>query len=819
MLDNDISTAGALRHLTTPEAAFTRDEAHALDRRRFLQLVGMGLGAGAVAGPGSSLLDTALGGGNTSWAAGPVAADDGILLVIGLFGGNDGLNTVVPISDGKYYDQRGTLAVAPGDTLAIDSATGLHPNLGRLKQFWDQGNLAIVEGIGRPNTDFSHFNSMARWMSGYASGVPRSGWVGRWLDGYLNGSKDLFAAAEVGYSLPLHMVGASSRATTIPAGRPDFGAGTSDNDLRMYQTIRAMNSGSTSFWQSQVAGAFVDQLDVAKTIAPHIPGELPETDIVARLEVAARLINANLGFRVVSAGFGDFDSHSGQADQHPTRMQELNDAVTRFFDVLNPAWLDRVTVMTFSEFGRTRISDGDGTDHGSSAPHFVFGANVKGGRYGQRPTLGGLDRWERMAHHVDFRDYFGSVVDGWLGGGAADVFGKSIDNLGLFSGSPGIPSTSGPGLPPQLLGDFVAIAPTRVVDTRSGNGAAKRPIGPDETITVATARVGGLPAAGVTAVVVNITSVNTTADTYLTVYATGAARPDTANLLPVPGRVVGNLSVSGVSQAGQFAIFNKFGTTDCVVDIAGYFTSAAASKLTPLVPNRLLDTRFGIGTKAGRVHGDTSVELTVTGRGGVPADATAVVMNVTTVAPSAYGFVTAHAVGDTRAEVSSVNYEPGMHIPNLVMCKVGPGGKILLYASHGELDIVADVVACYSPVGDQHKPVTPVRLLDTRKGIGSPAARVSGGQHVTLQVAGRGGVPANATAVVFQVTAVAPTAASFISVFPTGVERPETANLNFVAGQTVLNLVVAKLGANGNVDLFNAAGAVDIVVDLNGYFV
>jgi uncharacterized protein (DUF1501 family) len=815
MLDNDISTARALRHLTAPEAAFSRDEAHALDRRRFLQLVGMGLGAGAVAGPGSSLLETALSGGNTSWAAGPVAANDGILLIIGMFGGNDGLNTVVPISDGNYYDQRGALAIAPGNTLAVDGDTGLHPNLGRLKQFWDQGNLAIVEGIGRPNTDFSHFNSMARWMSGYASGVPRSGWVGRWLDGYLNGSKDLFAAAEIGHSLPLHMIGASSRATAIPAGRPGFGAGTSESDLRMYQTIRAMNSGSGSFWQQQVAGAFVDQLDVAKTIARHIPEELPETEIVSQLEVAARLINANLGFRVVSAGFGDFDSHSGQVDQHPARMQELNDAVTRFFDVLHPAWLGRVTVMTFSEFGRTRISNGDGTDHGSSAPHFVFGANVKGGRYGQRPTLGGLGRWDRMAHHVDFRDYFGSVVDGWLGGGASDVFGKSIENLGLFSGSP---STTGPGAPPQLLGDFVPIAPTRVVDTRFGTGAAKRPIGPDGTITVSTAGIGGLPSAGVTAVVVNVTSVGTTDSTYLTVFAAGGTRPDTANLSPVPGRVVGNLTVTGVNQAGQFTIFNKFGTTDCIVDIAGYFTTTAASKLTPLVPDRLLDTRFGIGATAGRVRGGTSLELTVTGRGGVPTDATAVVLNVTTVAPSAYGYVTVHAVGDDRAEVSSVNYEPGMVIPNLVMCKVGPGGKILLFASHGELDITADVVACYSQSGSQHKPVTPARLLDTREGIGSSVARVAGDKHVSLQVTGRGGVPTNATAVVLNVTAVAPTSASFISVYPTGVERPETANLNFVAGQTVQNLVVAKLGANGNVDLFNLAGDVDIVADLNGYF-
>ena len=145
----------------------------------------------------------------------------------------------------------------------------------------------------------------------------------------------------------------------------------------MYQTIRATNLRAGSFWQQQVAGALVEQLGVAKTIATHIPEEFPETGIVARFEVAARLINANLRFRVLTAGFGDLGSHSGQAEQHPVRMQELNDAVIRFFDVLNPGWLDRITVMTFSNFGRIGISHGDGTDRGSSASHFLFGKPIE----------------------------------------------------------------------------------------------------------------------------------------------------------------------------------------------------------------------------------------------------------------------------------------------------------------------------------------------------------------------------------------------------------------------------------------------------------
>ena len=108
----------------------------------------------------------------------------------------------------------------------------------------------------------------------------------------------------------------------------------------------------------------------------------------------------------------------------------------RFFEVLDPAWASRVTVMTMSEFGRTMGTYGMGTDHGTAAPHFVFGQNVKGGLYGQRPALSGLARWDRMAHHVDFRSYFVLVIDGWLGGGSVEALGGGFENLGLFQARP-----------------------------------------------------------------------------------------------------------------------------------------------------------------------------------------------------------------------------------------------------------------------------------------------------------------------------------------------------------------------------------------------
>ena len=217
MLDPDISTADALAHLQVAET-----DPHALDRRRFLQLVGLGVGAGALAGPTSSLLDLSLPGLDPSvWAAGPAGPNDGVLIVIGMFGGNDGLNTVVPINDQRYYGQHRNLAIRPENTLPIDAATGLNPELTAFKQFWDAGQLAIVEGVGYPDPDLSHFNSMAKWMAGTPTGIPTSGWIGRWLDRYIGGGKDLYAAAR---HWPVRAV-ASDRpgaARHRSGGRPSF---------------------------------------------------------------------------------------------------------------------------------------------------------------------------------------------------------------------------------------------------------------------------------------------------------------------------------------------------------------------------------------------------------------------------------------------------------------------------------------------------------------------------------------------------------------------------------------------------------------------
>jgi uncharacterized protein (DUF1501 family) len=837
MLDSDISTADALRHLQVAES-----DPHALDRRRFLQLVGLGVGAGALAGPASSLLDLSLPGLDPAvWAAGPPGPNDGVLIVIGMFGGNDGLNTVVPINDQTYYGQHRNLAIAPQQTLPIDAATGLNPELTVFKQFWDAGQLAIVEGIGYPDPDLSHFNSMAKWMAGSPTGIPTSGWLGRWLDGYIGGGKNLYAAAEIGQSVPLHLIGRTQRGTAVPAGRPSFGASTKDGDRKIYEGVRRLAAGDPSTWQGRIGQAMIDQLDLAGTLAPLIPDRdaMSDVPLVAEMEVMARLVNANLGLRVLSAGWGDFDSHAGQPNQHPTRMRELNAAVSRFFQLLSPAWASRVTIMTFSEFGRTSWSnDGAGTDHGTSAPHFVLGANVRGGRYGQRPSLAGLRRWDRMPFHVDFRDFYGSVIDGWLGGGASDVLGgRAVQNLALFARGPGvagpppptptppaaIPASAVPTAPGGALaaaGRFVALAPTRVCDTRSGLGGRLGPVGSGETLAVQIAGLGGVPSSGVSAVAVNVTSVNATEPGFFSVFPSNVAATGSSSLNLVPGRAVPNMTIVGLGPDGRIGVFNAVGHADCIVDVMGYVSAAPAAGLLPLVPTRLLDTRTGVGAPLARLRGGQRLDLPVAGRGGVPPSGVdAVVLNVAALRPTEPGFLTVWPSGLGLPDVSNLNFDPGRNVPNLVVCKLGADGAVSIAANTGELDLLADVVGCFTTDGASIVPVAPSRLLDTRHGIGARQGPVGARSEIDLAVTGVGGVDPAATAVILNVTATGAAEETFVTVYPDGVGRPDASSLNVAQGGTIANLVVAKVGANGRVRLYNDAGGVHLLADVTGYFI
>jgi hypothetical protein len=480
-----------------------------------------------------------------------------------------------------------------------------------------------------------------------------------------------------------------------------------------------------------------------------------------------------------------------------------------------------VTISTMSEFGRTPYSnDSGGTDHGTASCLFVIGAGVNGGLHGQYPSLSGLRQWDDLVRTVDFRSVYASVIDGWLGGGADDVLGGSFERLPLFKAAPGAEILNIPA-PPALFGDFVPLQPARVLDTRNGIGGRTTPAGPGTVIDVQVMGVGGVPTSGVTAVALNVTADQPTASSYFTIWPAREARPNASSLNFTAGKTVPNLVVMKPGANGKISLFNESGQVHAIADIVGYFRDTGADRMLPVQPFRLLDTRNGIGAPKGKLGGDATMSLQVTGvaNSGIPAAGVdAVVLNMTVDQPTAWSFLTVWPKGEPLPNASSLNFNAGQTVPNLVIAKVGADGQVNIFNAFGQAHVIADVVGCFTTDSfGRHHPAGPERLLDTRNAIGAPTGPI-GQAPFKLQVSGRAGVPANATAAVLNMTVTAPTAGSFLTVYPSGTALPNASNLNYSPGLTVANLVIVKLGADGAVDCQNAFGQTHLIADIVGYF-
>ena len=542
------------------------------------------------------------------------------------------------------------------------------------------------------------------------------------------------------------------------------------------------------------------------------------------MTVAARLINANLGFRVLDLGLDGFDNHNSEPADHADLMFQLDSGLATFFSTLDPAYYNRVTVMTMSEFGRTPYSnDSAGTDHGTANVQFVIGPNVKGGHYGQPPSFATIaDQWDRFDMTTDFRHVLGTMIDGWMGGGASTILNGAYQNLGFFQVGPGDPPPSG-GIPPvvtlpSIETEFVSMNPQRLFDTRDGTGGRQGPLGAGESWPFSIRGQYGVPAEAV-AVAVNLTAVDATTPTYVTAWPGGQARPLTSNLNPVPGMAVPNLAIIRLGSAGDVNFFNNTGSVNLLADVVGYFRGGTSVGLEPLVPARLLDTRLGTGGRLGSLQQGESIDLQVAGIGGVAGSPQAVALNVTVTGPTAGSFLTVWPSGEARPFASSVNMVRGQTVPNMVLARVGANGMVSIFNNTGATDVVVDVMGCFhGDASGRYVALSPRRVLDTREGVGAPLAPV-GQAPLEVTLAGKGGVPSNGVSgVMLNVTAVAPTAQTFITVYPGGSARPTASNLNVSAGQVIPNMVLARLGTDGTVMMFNNGGVVDLVADVVGYF-
>jgi uncharacterized protein (DUF1501 family) len=437
-----------IQHLLSIPAASMAGQ---VSRRRFLQ--GAAASAGAL-----TLLPSVFD--PFAALASPIGPNDGVLLVIQMGGGNDGLNMVPPRNSSRYAALRGSLAVT--SPLPLTGSYGFHPALPKLKARYDAGKVAVIQGVGQTGDDHSHFSSTATWMAGTATSSRSSGWLGRYLDGVPDAAAGL-RGVTIGSSVPLHLVGQQAVITALDTGGDLFGSDTSKPmDVASFAAITSFASGASGKgqWGDELARAGALSIDLAGDLEPLFAPALADDALPAQLTLAARLINANLGIRVLNASFGSFDTHDRQAAEHPVLLAELDAAVDAFYKALSPTWGRRVTIMTFSEFGRRAGANASGgTDHGNSSTMLVIGDNVKGGFYGQAPDLNDLDGRGDPKTHVDFRSVYASVLGAWLDADVVEVMGADYEDLHLFRGDPGEevvgPITTGPWVPFATSTDLV----------------------------------------------------------------------------------------------------------------------------------------------------------------------------------------------------------------------------------------------------------------------------------------------------------------------------------------------------------------------------
>lgn len=368
---------------------------------------------------------------------------------------------------------------------------------------------------------------------------------------------------------------------------------------------------------------------------------------------------------------------------------------------------------------------------------------------------------------------------------------------------------------------FTPLPPTRVFDSREEYG----PVAPGEPVALGFADL--LPP-DATAVVLNVTASSPSAGGNVRVYplTESGEPPLVSNLNVVPG-VDQPASVTvrlGLEQAVE--LLTDGTTTYLVVDVAGYYSPDAATAYTSTSPVRVLDTRTGAGEVSREpVRAGRWVELQVAGRGGVPADAAAVVLNVTGTQVAGLTHVRVYPApaaseDQTPPDVSNLNLLPGRDQANLVTVRVGDGGRIRFYAHSAAIDLVADLVGWYSVTGELgFVPLEPARIADTRTGLGVPRT-VRAGQPVELAVADAGGVPVGASASVLTVTASNARAMTHVRVFPvtSPATLPESSALNLVARRDEANASIARLGVGGRIGLYTHSADTDLIVDVSGYF-
>jgi uncharacterized protein (DUF1501 family) len=404
-----------------------------LSRRRFLSLAAAGVAAGGAAGMLGPVLWDQLdrAAAATRGSSGKLGSSTGrTLVLVTLYGGNDGLNTVVPYQDPSYAASRGILAVDPSTVLDLGDGFGLHPAMPRFHKLWTDRHLAIVQGVGFANPNYSHFESMDIWQTAQPQDPSGTGWLGRWMD---KTGADPLRAVAIGPTVPT-LLYRSMAATS--RGEPSLLAGAAHSSADLLEVNDVLGpilnktahanplrlTGSEAPNTSGSAGALA--------IANGGGGQSAANVLSTQLSVVANLLLADVPTEVFSVELGGFDTHTDQVNTQAALLPQLDTAVGAFLDAISTTKRGKETVvLVYTEFGRRVSSNASaGTDHGWANVVFAAGAPVKGGFYGEPPSLTNLSEGNQI-YNLDFRRVYATVLDQVIGVDATTFLGGKFSTV------------------------------------------------------------------------------------------------------------------------------------------------------------------------------------------------------------------------------------------------------------------------------------------------------------------------------------------------------------------------------------------------------
>ena len=370
---------------------------------------------------------------------------DPVFVVVQLSGGNDFMNTLVPYSNYAYYDNRKFLNISEEDVLPLDGTLGWHPEMAPFKELYDRGMVSVVQGIGYPDSNRSHFRGMDIWHTCAPDEVSTIGWLGNVIEQLDPSGENPLTGVNFGVGLPRAMSKAGVPVTSV-SNLDEYGlmSGISAQQqrvqaLQIFKDMygQAVGSGPVMDYLSRTGMDVLSGADLIKVAPQQYESTVEYSDnpIAKSLRDVARVHTANLGTRIFYTQQGGYDTHANQLPTQPGLFRDLSRAVNDFFADLEEHDADEnVVMLIFSEFGRRINDNGSGTDHGSGGGAYLVGKPMAGGLYSEYPSLE-RDKWEKgedLAHTIDFRGIYGTVIEQWLGLEAAPIVYGNFEQINPF---------------------------------------------------------------------------------------------------------------------------------------------------------------------------------------------------------------------------------------------------------------------------------------------------------------------------------------------------------------------------------------------------